>query len=315
MYRRRHSYPYEHREEVNSQLDHLIYEHDQLQKQVQSQTINDISRPLTAQINQWEQDSINRVRASAEQARNKVAQLIDENRQHITRRLRVVSDEVKIKKMVYVELDLERWNQEIEKLKKEVNMIPTLLTDTNSIKVIPAISSTSSLFFTDTLVRTEKFDKVYGPAKIEQWGSIAEQQSLDQFSHVRGSQLYSTGVHRIQLKIEKMLNNAWHFFGIISSETPIDQTINSTGEYGWGYGYNQVWLKGVQHKGYGGYDSDMREGDQIELVINCDAKRIELHNKRIQHKHYDIPIDVKTCPLPWQLNVGLYYVGDRVRII
>ena len=64
---------------------------------------------------------------------------------------------------------------------------------------------------------------------------------------------------------------------------------------------------------YNKYDSaDITENDVIYLTINCDNQILELENERTRKK-YSIPIDIQMCQFPWQLAIGLYYGGDRVR--
>jgi ribosomal protein L17 len=67
----------EHRDSLSHQLDEIILEHDTLQQTivVQKEKEND-HHPLIKQINQWEKDSIVKIRQTAKETRQHVEKLI-----------------------------------------------------------------------------------------------------------------------------------------------------------------------------------------------------------------------------------------------
>ncbi len=65
----------EHRQTLNQQLDEVIIEHDTFQQTIMED--QNCYQPLLVYINQWEQKSIDKIRLSAKEMREKVSQLAD----------------------------------------------------------------------------------------------------------------------------------------------------------------------------------------------------------------------------------------------
>ncbi|CAF0914856.1 unnamed protein product [Didymodactylos carnosus] len=347
----------EHRLELNTQLDRVVYEHDLIQQQLQVKDHSSYNF-LFNQINKWQTESINKVKQAGDEARQNIRRLLDQNKDQLTKDLRKLIDELRKSKKSenYVETDLDKWKLELQKLKEELQMASNIRLETQNsswidvIKVVPRSTTddqelqllhhsphTATLthsptfdkptprreneFATDlstTLIERDTFDaaKTYGPVKIQDNGKVAVHAgSTDSATEIRGAHLYSTGKHFIQLKLEKM-HHGYSLFGLISSSIPVQETsISSKATYGWVPGKSkQAWLKGSGSSEYGGYDGDVVENDVIGLLLNCDKKTIQLSTKRT-NKLYQIPIDVHSCPFPWQLYLSLYEVGDIVRIV
>ncbi|CAF0912581.1 unnamed protein product [Didymodactylos carnosus] len=174
------------------------------------------------------------------------------------------------------------------------------------------------LGFEQEQLTPEKFSKIFGGVKIEQDGkSVIHDGNGSSHSEIRGAKLYSYGIHRVQLKIEKMRNNYWIFIGIISSSQTQMQldSFHSPTAYGWAASKPCVYLNGQRHDGsYGSYDGNLCEQDTVDLLINCDKNQIQLLNRRTL-KTYEILIDPNFCPKPWQLHLNLYYIDDKVYLL
>ncbi|CAF1102948.1 unnamed protein product [Didymodactylos carnosus] len=174
------------------------------------------------------------------------------------------------------------------------------------------------LGFEQEQITLEKFSKIFGGVKIEDDGkSVIHDGNGSSHSEIRGEKLYSYGIHRVQLKIEKMRSNYWIFIGIISSTQTQMQldSFHSPTAYGWAASKLCVYLNGQRHDdSYESYDGDLCEQDTVDLVINCDKGKIQLLNRRTS-KSYEIQIDANYCPKPWQLHLNLYYIDDKVRLL
>jgi hypothetical protein len=59
--------------------------------------------------------------------------------------------------------------------------------------------------------------------------------------------------------------------------------------------------------------SDIKQGDTIEIEIDCNNSKIALENKRTNIKSV-LDIDQKQFPLPWQIIINLDHHGDRIRL-
>jgi bifunctional DNA-binding transcriptional regulator/antitoxin component of YhaV-PrlF toxin-antitoxin module len=59
--------------------------------------------------------------------------------------------------------------------------------------------------------------------------------------------------------------------------------------------------------------SNIKQGDTIEIRIDCNNSKIVLENKRTNIKS-ELDIDQKQSPLPWQIIIYLDHHGDRIRL-
>jgi hypothetical protein len=133
---------------------------------------------------------------------------------------------------------------------------------------------------TTPLSPSDKFEKVCGNVQILENGLVAEN-GMGGHAEVRGFTKYSTGTHTISLKIEKMTNNHWMFWGIISQNTAAQtNSYSSTSANKWAKNPRQVYLNGAHHDGYNNYQADIIENDTLHLILNCDNRTIELENER-----------------------------------
>ncbi|CAF0746965.1 unnamed protein product [Didymodactylos carnosus] len=346
---------YSNRLELVTQLDHVVYEHDLIQQQLQAKDQNSY-HTLFNQINKWQTESINKIKQAGEEARQSIRQLLDEHKEQLTKDLRRLIDELRKGKKSedFVETDLDRWKHDVQKLKEELQMPSSIILETKKspswitmIKVNTKSSGQQQFLYQSprvllpspspslgkrTVTRIDEFttdlptsrnqadkfnaEKIYGPIELQDEKKVAVHVgSANCATEVRGTNLYSTGKHRLQLKLEKM-HHGYSLFGIVTESTLVQESsISSKSTYGWVPGNNkQAWLKGAGTAGYGGYDGDIMENDVLELVLNCDKKIIQLSNKRT-NKLYQIPVDINSCPFPWQFYLSLYEIGDLVRIL
>jgi hypothetical protein len=107
----------------------------------------------------------------------------------------------------------------------------------------------------------------------------------------------------------------WIFLGILSKSAPAPKS-PSIGKTSYGFsGGNNVWFDGHFMKRYNGYASDFETNDGIQLLINCDQKKICLTNVRTRSMHI-LDVDIVKCPFPWKLTIGFYNSpGERIRIL
>ncbi|CAF3087959.1 unnamed protein product [Rotaria sp. Silwood2] len=249
----------------------------------------------------------------AEKALRDLNRLLTDHKESTTKRLEEISSQLKIRKEAddYSEKDLSEWLQMLEKLKQQ------LLTPSNVMlqKVSNEIWLQPMVVMTASLNSPDKFDKASDNIKILENGFVAEHDGTTDHGEVRGFKTYSTGTHKINLKIEEMKNNNWMFWGIISQSTAMQHnSYSSTSANGWAKNPKQVYLNGVNNEGYNNYQADIVKNDILHLTLNCDSQIIELENERTNQKN-SIPIDLNRCPFPWQLHINLYSSNDRIRIL
>src|SRR5579871_3599164 len=101
----------EHQQELSKQLDELTLDHDQFRQNLTEQTKEPRQHPLMKQIDEWEQQSIKKIRDVANDVRKQVHNLI---KQHITE---LAEDLTKIAQELrkaredddFYETDLQQW--------------------------------------------------------------------------------------------------------------------------------------------------------------------------------------------------------------
>lgn len=122
---------------------------------------------------------------------------------------------------------------------------------------------------------------------------------------------YLTGVHYLRLSIDHFINpSSWAFVGIVSTEMRLENIENSTylnrSSFGWHLGRQSIIYDrhtSITHD----YDGrQVRQGDTINIQIDCNEKTIRIRNERIQDSH-TISIDINSCPLPWFFAVNFNY--------
>ncbi|CAF1013992.1 unnamed protein product [Didymodactylos carnosus] len=177
--------------------------------------------------------------------------------------------------------------------------------------------------YPQNVLSTDKFEDIEpnGNVLLTDDGRVAKYISTkSEFTEVRGQRLYSSGTHKIHLKIDQIFDGeygSWMFIGIISSKTrPYGSSHMSQSSYGWTIwenNKNMVYLNGRGEYNYRNYDNDIKTHDELILTIDCDKKQIRLWNNRTNKQYVIDQIDY--APLPWQLHINLGIKNDQIRIL
>jgi hypothetical protein len=299
----------EHRQELSKQLDTIILEHDQLKQNLAEYREKSNRHPLMQEIDQWEMQSIDKIRKAADEARNALSNAVDGYRIKITEDLKHLTQELTTARSEdnFIEIDLKEWMERLEKWTKD-------LSTPSSISIQQEKSNTP---FIQKIVVSSKnnkfFERSTGKMKIDENGQII----LAEFrghSTARCHGEYSSGQHQFRFKIEQMSPQNWIYFGIVSKNIPLQECSSKTPTaFGWATN-SYVFRGGSGQSQYNGYKSDMAQNDTIEVFVDCDRQKIRLTNERTNNKH-ELEVNVTECPFPWQLHIGLVYQNDRVRYL
>ena len=145
-------------------------------------------------------------------------------------------------------------------------------------------------------------------------GMVAVHDSTDDYSFVLGNNVYKRAVIRFKLNLESFKNNRFIFVGIVKADVePKDPRLSYdwNGAYGWSLGNSGQWYKDGLLKGSGhSWKNLLKQGDTVELVLDCDGGKLSLHLPTGQQYHIVIPKSQS-----WRLLVGLYEVKDKIRIV
>jgi hypothetical protein len=104
----------------------------------------------------------------------------------------------------------------------------------------------------------------------------------------------------------------WMFVGILKADVvpPNNKSRRWLGSYGWALGESgQVWKEGSPTIDNASKNVT-KQGDTVELVLDCDAAKLSLHLPTDQKFHIEI-----SKSQTWSLHVILLNPNDRQRII
>ncbi|CAF3390678.1 unnamed protein product [Rotaria sp. Silwood2] len=330
----------QHRQELAIKMDEIGQQHDLLQNDLEHQANKVESHPIFTQINEWEQESIIKIQVIAEAARADLQQQLE------TRTYRLKTNFSKLSKSIracrnstYSESDLMKWIEELQQIRREFEKLSATLkitydsqvTTVNFIRIIsndeenntsessPAAiaqeqvsihKSSRSRPYTDSVPNrnTEQFKTVIGDAVLTDNNLVAKKSNIYSTS-IRGANLYTTGIHEIQFRIEHLSNNSI-FIGIISSTQQMTSTaFKLSSAYGW-WDTNFPVVAGI-HNVHGIYST--RTGDKVTITLACDEIGLIYHNTRCASSK--MSVDINRCPFPWQILVILGAGENIIRIL
>ena len=162
-------------------------------------------------------------------------------------------------------------------------------------------------------VPSEKFNQHSSAVvTLQEGGTVAVHGPNVEHSYVLGENVHQQGIVHFKLKVESFQTNEWMLVGMVKGDVvpPNNYSYEWPGSYGWLLGqYGQVWKDGS-----GTTDNALtnltKQGDTVDLVLDCDAAKLSLHLPTGQQFHIEIP-ESQT----WRLNVFFREANDKVRII
>ncbi|CAF2867495.1 unnamed protein product [Rotaria sp. Silwood2] len=298
----------QHRLELSTLLDKIILEHGQCKQTIIQYTEESNSHPLMKQINEWEKQSIEKIQQVAVDARKQVLNAFAYFASNAITTIKNLTEELTKAQNEdnFFESDLKQWMDTLIKIKKELDKPPTI----NIRK-----GGTDVPFISKIMVSvSEIFEKSAGRISIKDEGKLIVNIGSNGYGTVRSKGEYSTGKHRFRFKIEHTSTHKWNLIGIVSKNSSLQATAyNTPTSFGW-IANNFVCLNGKLFSDFNGYKSDIEKNDIIELFIDCNRHTIRLTNERTHYTH-ELTIDAALCPFPWQIQLGLYYAKDRIRLL
>ena len=169
------------------------------------------------------------------------------------------------------------------------------------------------LGLSDEFVPDEKFNLHSTGVTLAEGGIVAVHDSNGStHRYVLGETIYRKGVVKLMLKVESFENNYWMLVAMVKGDV-VPQNDNSygwPGSYGWALGNTgQIWREGTNTN-----DNTLKkltkQGDTIELVLDCDAAKLSLHLLSGQQFHLDLPKSQT-----WRLHVNLFGANDKICIV
>ena len=160
---------------------------------------------------------------------------------------------------------------------------------------------------------TEKFNLRGSKVSLQENGRVAVHDSTRGNTYVLGKNVYQRGTIRFKLKLESFQNNNWILVGIVKADV-VPKSPGSyfwPGAYGWSVGiHGNLYEDGVQKGSGHPWKKLSKQGDTVELVLDCDGGKLSLHLPTGQQYHIVIPKSQS-----WRLHVNLYEANDKIRIV
>jgi hypothetical protein len=314
----------EHRQELSQQMDDIGQEHDLLRRDM---IYERSAQSFLERINQWEQETIRMVQASAQKARMDLQQVLEQTKNESKIAVDRLTEELRACRESdnYTELEINKWTEQLRELRQIIENLSSINIEcgNSTASVIPLIKVSSlqrsTLYsnqegrFNESDTRIfEKFAEIHGNITLSADGLTGyNTDGRWNGSCVSGIGRYSSRIHPIRIKIENKVSD-FLFFGIITASQNLTSEIsNVKSAYGWwelGYSVIGGNAKSESQK------KNINSGDELTLTLNCDNRLIQLQHHRT-NTLVTIPIDLEQCPFPWKIVVRLDCKDDCVKIL
>ena len=291
----------QHREELAIQMDNLGQEYDLFQRDIGNEMERD---RVLLRIDQWERESIEKIQQTARQIRND----FNEKTKEIKKTFDRLTKEFQTNRESddYTEIELQNWFTQLKTLQQHLIEQDNTVQSTIHLIRIPPLSLPKQSI--------ERFDIADKQIEIIDYGFLARHVTpqLSRPAVVLGVNEYIQNQHQIRFLIEKKINHCF-FIGIVSVRhlNPSSIFTDTSMINGWWPNYAAI------ENGIFRIDqsiSDVRQGDELSMSINCDEKILYFHHQRT-NGGLQILVDIRQCPLPWKLIVGSTETGNSIRIL
>lgn len=114
----------DHRQLLNTKFEEIEVNRDIFREKLSKQMVDMQKCSLMQQIDQWENESIDKIRQAAEEARQILRQHTNKHFQQAEVKLSDLTDQLKQSRGEndFVETDLQRWNEQLIQLTNELNL-------------------------------------------------------------------------------------------------------------------------------------------------------------------------------------------------
>jgi hypothetical protein len=179
-------------------------------------------------------------------------------------------------------------------------------------EIVVSVGETNEIVPTE-IVPPERFNLHGTGVTIQEGGKVVINSTGHKY--VLGENTYQRGIVRRKLKIESFQSNDWMVVGVVKAGV-VPQNDNShkcPGSYGWTLGSTR-WNFGVWKDGSPTNETTLqnltKQGDTIELVLDCDAAKLSLYLPSGHQIHIDLPKSQT-----WRLYLNLHGHNDKIRIV
>jgi septation ring formation regulator EzrA len=120
----------DHRQELNKQLEDVEVTCDLIRERLTEQTTDSQKHPLLQKINEWEENSIGKIRTTAEEARKLLIKHTIGHIAEIEGKLSKVTNQIRQSRQEndFFETDVRQWKDNLTKIKEELPIKPSNIT-------------------------------------------------------------------------------------------------------------------------------------------------------------------------------------------
>jgi hypothetical protein len=131
----------EHRQQLNKQLNEIEITRDLFQQTLTQQTTEPQKHPLIQQIDQWEHDSIQKIKQTADETRQVLFKYISEHITQLEHTSNKLTNQLKLSRQEddIIEIDLEKWKEELQQMTEQFNKPSNITIEQSSIPLINKI--------------------------------------------------------------------------------------------------------------------------------------------------------------------------------
>jgi hypothetical protein len=301
----------DHRRLLDEEMNIIITEHDHLKNTLNQHMVKPAIHPLIDDIDNWGKESIVKIQQRTKELRQELFQSITVHQDDLSKKLQQLSEKLKESRENddFIETELQHW-------KKTLYDFKTDLTLPSAISIIRCdnVSFVQNIVINSFMRTKELFEWVSNDGvQIEDNEQVVVHNDVREHTEVRGKNEYNSGRYGIRLRIEQS-SSGWMFFGINSKSTPLqNSSYGSESAYGWSSN-NKIWLNGLWKNNSSNYIIEMMMYAIIELIFDCDNRKISMINERTKMKH-ELKVNTDSCPFPWQLHLSLGVPNSCVRIL
>jgi hypothetical protein len=177
------------------------------------------------------------------------------------------------------------------------------------------------LGLSDEVLPSEKFTIHSTNVALQESGKVAVHDQTTGYGFALGETVYNKEIVNLKLKLESFENNQWMFVGVIRDDAVMSVSENNvnisrrwSGSYGWAFGIGGGRVCKDGNWTIMNMNTSIKlskQGDMLELVLDCDAGKLSLHLPNAVHKfHIDIPKFGS-----WRLHTSLHCPNDTMRIM
>lgn len=305
----------ERRRKLNEEFENIFREHERLQQDLNVDQ-NEPYVSLVKAIDQWEEDAIRKIQKTANKARHDVEKLVKETNEQLQLKLNdTVTESLREalkEKNQFTEYHIDRWLGSLSEIRRQFQTMSSEFEFTykNKIKLIQVKRCHPPKAYNQFLFNYQpfNFEIIHGHLGYNHSEHlISSDRPVTFLSETR----YTKGAHYFRFRVQQTTEEL--FFGIISEyerQKLIQSMPSISSIHGW-WNIDRRVIRGRKDPNVSALS--IHDGDEVIIILNCDAQQILLEYPSMTKLNTIQSIDtIRDCPLPWKLLIEIGKPGKCV---